>query len=169
MKQLKKNQLSGFTLLETLIAVILLSVGLLGVAGMQMKSQQFNRSAYFETQAIIVAHDMLERMRANIAGQKAGHYHQPTAVKYAGCYTSAGCSTQEMAQNDMYEWAGADTDSIATKLPAGAGVVCLDTTPDDGTPSTPNCDNSGSIYAIKIWWEDSDEETRRAVITAAFE
>lgn len=168
MKQSIKSQ-AGFTLLETLIAVILLSFGLLGVAGMQMKSQQFNRSAYFETQAIIIAHDMLERMRANIAGQKNGHYHLPTATKHARCYTTVGCDTLEMAQNDMYEWAGADTDSIAAKIPAGAGTVCLDSTPDDGTPTTPECDNTGQVYAIKIWWEDSDEAIRRAIITAAFE
>lgn len=168
MNAVQKKQLSGFTLLEILIAIVVLSFGLLGVAGMQMKTQQFNRSAYFETQAIVAAHDMLERIRANAAGQKDGHYHLPSAIKSDACYTTAGCSTLQMAQNDMYEWTGQSWDSLATKLPAGTGAVCLDSTPDDGSPGSPDCDNTGNIYALKIWWEDSDEAVRRAVITASF-
>ena len=163
------NRIQGFSLLEVLIAVILLSVGLLGVAGMQLKSQHFNRGAYFETQAIIIAHDMLERMRSNIAGQRAGHYHLPTPTQHNNCYNMTGCSTIDMAQNDMFEWAVGNTDSISNKLPGGMGVVCMDSTPDDGFPSTHNCDNSGSTYAIKVWWKDSEDEMRRSVITAAFE
>ena len=128
MKKLSKKHTTGFTLIEILTAIIVLSFGLLGVAGMQMKTQQFNRSAYFETQAIFVAHDMLERMRSNVAGQEAGHYHLPIPKKHLSCYTTTSCSELEMAQNDMYEWQGGDFESIATKLPAGSGVVCLDAT-----------------------------------------
>lgn len=168
MNRSNHNKNNGFTLFEVLIAVIVLSFGLLGTAGMQIKSQQFNRSAYFETQAIIIAHDMLERIRSNVAGQREGYYHMPTSTRHSTCYTLAGCDTLQMAQNDMFEWTGEDTDSISTKLPGGSGTVCLDTSPDDGTPNTPNCDGSGDTYAIKIWWKDSDDSTRRAVITAAF-
>ncbi len=163
-----KQKTAGFTLLETLITVIVMAFGIIGVASMQIKSQQFNRSAYFETQAVFYAHDMLERMRSNSAGQADGHYDKPSPTKHAACYTTTGCSTLEMAQNDMNEWAGTDTDSLVTKLPGGAGMVCLDSTPDDGTPTTPACDSAGDIYAIKIWWSDADEATRRTVITAAF-
>ena len=163
------NKNSGFTLFEVLVAVVILSFGLLGTAGMQIKSQQFNRSAYFETQAIIIAHDMLERIRSNVAGQREGYYHLPTPTSHITCYTLTGCNTLQMAQNDMFEWTGADTDSISTKLPGGSGTVCLDTSPDDGSPTIPSCDGSGDTYAIKIWWKDSDDSTRRAVITVAFE
>lgn len=65
MTKFNKNKQGGFTLLETLITVVLFSFGILGVAGMQMNTQKFNRSALFETQAVIIAHDMFERMRAN--------------------------------------------------------------------------------------------------------
>ena len=168
MKQISYKKNTGFTLLEVLTAIILLSFGLLGVAGMQVKTQQFNRAAYFETQAIFIAHDMLERMRSNVAGQESGYYHLPTPTKHDSCYTTASCSTLEMAQNDLYEWEGVGVDSISTKLPSGAGVVCLDSTPDDGTPQSPKCDNTGGIYAVKVWWQASEDETRRAITTAAF-
>ena len=168
MTSVNKQKTAGFTLLETLITLVVLAFGIIGVASMQIKSQQFNRSAYFESQAVFYAHDMLERMRSNSVGQANGYYNNPSPIKHAGCNTTTGCSTLEMAQNDMNEWAGSDTDSLVTKLPGSAGIVCLDSTPDDGTPALPNCDSIGDIYAIKIWWNDSDEDTRRTVITAAF-
>lgn len=111
---------------------------------------------------------MFERMRANVAGQKEGYYHLQEATKHPSCNTVAGCTALEMAQTDMYEWTGNDADSISTKLPAGQGVVCRDSTPDDGSPIAPACDNNGIVYAIKIWWTDSTDATRRAITTAAF-
>src|SRR5690606_21505605 len=38
-------------------------------------------------------------------------------------------------------------------LPAGEGQVCLDSTPDDGTPAAPACDGLGSLHAVKVWWD----------------
>lgn len=160
---------SGFSLLEALIAVVILSIGLLGIARLQLKTQQFNRSAYFETQAIVIAHDMFERIRANISGRKSGFYHLPKSIKHAGCYSTVGCSTLDMSQNDMHEWSTSDMGSIANKIPGGAGIVCIDATPDDGSPSSPSCDNAGNTYAVKIWWQGDDKSLSRRVITAAFE
>jgi type IV pilus assembly protein PilV len=56
-----------------------------------------------------------------------------------------------MAQTDLQEW----LDDITAYLPAGDGWVCIDSTPDDGTGSgTPACDGIGSMFAVKIWWDD---------------
>ena len=169
MASLNNKKQNGFTLLEVLITVILFSFGILGVAGMQMKTQKFNRSALFETQAVVIAHDMFERMRANVAGQREGFYHLQTPTKHLACYKVQGCTSLQMAQTDMFEWNGTGTTNIATKLPGGQAVVCLDSTPHDGTASSPNCDNSGLDYAVKIWWTDSTNTTRRSVSTAAFQ
>jgi type IV pilus assembly protein PilV len=56
-----------------------------------------------------------------------------------------------MAANDVALWEA----SVAANLPLGGAVVCLDATPDDGTPAVPACDSSGNIYAVKIWWDDN--------------
>jgi len=164
------NQANGFTLIEVLIALVVLSLGILGVAGLQVKAQQFNRSAYLNTQATIIAHDMMERMRANPAALTAStpSYHLPNADKHDTCYTLAGCSAQEMAENDMYEWAGSTSDGVLSTLPGGSAVVCLDGTPDDGSPSDSACDGTGNIYVVKVWWQNKDSDLQRVVTTVAF-
>jgi type IV pilus assembly protein PilV len=57
----------GFTLTEVLIAVLVLAVGLLGLAGLQLAGMKSNHSAYLRSQATIVAYDLLDRMRADPA------------------------------------------------------------------------------------------------------
>ncbi len=55
----------GFSLLEVLIAMLILSIGLLGIAGLQIKGQQYNHVSYLRTQAIFLAYDIMDRMRVN--------------------------------------------------------------------------------------------------------
>jgi len=155
----------GFTLIEVLVSIIVLSIGLLGAAGLQVKSQQYSRSAYLNTQATVLAHDMLERMRANPQGlllEKA--YDNPDSTEHASCFTVSGCSVAKMAQNDMYEWAT----EVAEKLPSGKVEVCIDSTADDGEPADTACDGTGKQYALKVWWTNLDAETQRVVTTVAF-
>jgi len=58
---------SGFTLLEVLVAILVLSIGLLGLAGLMASSIRNNHSAYQRTQATWLAYDMIDRMRVNRA------------------------------------------------------------------------------------------------------
>ena len=55
----------GFTLIEMLIALVVLSIGLLGLASLQATSLRMNDSAYFRTQAVSLGYDIFERMRGN--------------------------------------------------------------------------------------------------------
>jgi len=91
----------GFTLLEILIALIILSIGLLGLAGLQANSLKNNNSAYQRTQASLLANEMLDRIRANRQGLEAGAYDaiDSTATSDPGCITS-GCSSAQLAQYD---------------------------------------------------------------------
>jgi len=154
---------AGFTLIEVLIAMVVLAVGLLGLAGLQVTSLRSNQSAYNRTQATQLAYDLADRMRANVAGKITYTTILPSAATVkANCLTTAGCSPSEMAENDLYEWncavAGGcenNTPPIAATLPGGQGIVCLDSTPNDGTSAAvANCDGAGNTYAIKIWWDD---------------
>jgi len=150
---------SGFTMLEVLISMVIIAFGLLGVAGLQVFALKNNQSATFRSTATMLAADMTDRIKANVGGAIDGAYNAPSLATYgtaiAGC-TAAGCTTAELAQNDLFEW----QQRIAVSLPAGAGIVCLDSTPHDGETSTaPECDNSGETnYVVKIWW--SDDRTR---------
>jgi len=147
---------SGFTLIEVLVSVIVLSIGLVGVAGLQAVSLKNNQSAFMRSQASALAYDLADRMRANVPGANAAMYDPDDAAATANCKTATGCTTQEMAQNDLFEWDAA----IATYLPDGQGFVCIDSTPHDGTDSTdPQCDGTGTLFAIKIWWDDDRDGT----------
>lgn len=146
---------SGFTLLEVLIALVVLSIGLLGVAGLQLSGLRANHSSALRSQATYLAYDMADRMRANIQGVNAGNYNNLSGDPGdPGCVFSA-CTPALMAQTDLHEWNSAN----ATNLPSGAGAVCLDSTPDDGTPTSIACDGSGTAYAIKVWWNDDKSGT----------
>lgn len=60
----KRHNQKGFTLVEVLVTVLVLAVGLLGLAGLQLAGMKSNRSAYLRSQAVIATYDLLDRMRA---------------------------------------------------------------------------------------------------------
>ncbi len=66
-----QKQQQGFTLIEVLVAVVVLSIGLLGLAGLQTTGLRNNQSAYYASQAAIYANDIFERMRAKGKTDKA--------------------------------------------------------------------------------------------------
>ena len=144
------NRQSGATLIEVLISLLILSVGLLGMTGLQTVSLRNTQSAYMRTQASIASNDIVERIRANLQGAEANSYNAIAGSATASCNTIAGCTAAQLAANDIAEWKAA----LAADLPAGVGTVCADATPEDGTPGTPACDGAGNLYAVKIWWDE---------------
>ncbi len=144
------NSCHGFGMIEVLVTVVILSIGLLGLTGLQLTSLRANKTAEFRTQVSWLAYDMSDRMRANIGGVDAGDYDNTDPIEIDACLSLAGCSVAEMAQHDTFEWITA----IQTTLPDGNGVVCIDSTPSDGISGAPQCDGIGSVYAIKVWWDD---------------
>ena len=157
---------AGFSLVEILVTVLILAIGLLGLAGLQMRGLKNNHSAYMRSQATQLAYDLTDRMRANPVGITGGAYNNPTlASTPPDCVTNA-CSAADMAAYDFAHWLGGitgDRNGISDHLPNGTGVVCLDATPNDNA-----CDNTGSIYAIKISWSDreSGDSVPRTFITS---
>jgi type IV pilus assembly protein PilV len=100
----------GITLVEILVAVLVLAIGLLGLAGLQTQSLNFNHSAYLRSQATFMAYDIIDRMRANRDAAIAGNYD--IAIGAAG---TAGT----LAGDDLVAW----KTSLATLLPNGDGSV----------------------------------------------
>lgn len=164
----KYNRQSGFTLLEVLVTVVIISFGAIGAAGLQIRAQQFSHSAYLNTQVTLLGHDMSERMRANPAGIEGKKYHLVAPKSHKNCFSIIGCDSTQMAENDMYEWAGKHSRSGISVLPQGVAVVCIDSTPDDGSSKNAECDGVGNTYAIKIWWRNMEDETVRTIITSNF-
>ena len=144
---MSKNQ-QGFTLVEILVAVLILAIGLLGLASLQMRGLKNNHSAYMRSQATQLAYDLTDRMRANPVGINDGvSYNNPTLDTTPPDCASNTCTAADMAAYDFAAWNA----EIGNQLPGGTGVVCLDDTPNDNA-----CDNTGTIYAIKITWSDRE-------------
>jgi len=139
----------GFTLVEVLVTTVVMSIGLLGLAGLQTVSMRNNHSAYLRSQAVQLAYDIADRVRANAKYQ--AKFHGLAAAASATCASTNGCNDVTMAKNDLYQWKA----NITSLLPAGDAIICKDATPDDGTDSSnAACDNSGADYTVKIWWND---------------
>ena len=133
---------TGFTLIEVLIAMVVLAVGLLGLAGLQMAGLRNNQSAYNRSQATELAYDLADRMRANTVG--AATYATGTAMAIANCKNTTGCSPTEMAVNDLFEWNSA----ISTALPdGGTGIILF----------------SAGVYTITISWTENRDDNADGV------
>jgi len=108
MSIIKRQYQHGFTMIEVLIAAVVLGVGLLGLAALQAQSLQFNYSAYQRSQANLLAYDIIDRMRANGPEVLIGSYNQafgngPTSN--TDCQVvGANCSAADMAAFDITEW-----------------------------------------------------------------
>ncbi len=156
------HQLTGFSLIESLVALIIISIGLLGLAALQTSALRNTQMANIASQATISAHDIIERMRSNPTGMQSKAYNAPSLVANSDCYTTTGCTPTEMAKNDMHEW----IDELARTIPQSSAITCLDSTPDDGTHSTDaECDDSGDVYAIKIWSGEENTPTYQRFVT----
>jgi len=128
-----QNQ-SGFSLLEVLIALLVLSIGLLGLAALQITSLRSNEMANMQTTATQLAYDITDRMRANPEGVANNEY------VLAGGATPSGTS---VAALDLIAW-----NQAITELPGGRSSIaqCDDT-------SVPPCD--GLTHVITVQWDES--------------
>jgi len=141
----------GVALLEVLVSLLILAFGLLGMAGLQTVSLRNNQTAYYRTQATMFATDIVERMRGNILAVDNSNYDDIAGADTASCFTAVGCTSTQMAAQDVNDWSA----DIVASLPSGNAVVCLDSTANDGTSAANACDGLGDVYATKIWWDDN--------------
>jgi type IV pilus assembly protein PilV len=137
---------SGFSLVETLVALAVLSIGLLGLAMLQVQGMKFTNESYFRTQATVLAYDILDRMRSNKVGADAGSYGKqaapitgpPTAPSTCGDLGNTCTGSPDLAAYDLTRW----YQSQSTLLPgATSSITRVDAT---------------STYTITINWKESN-------------
>ncbi len=97
---------AGFTLIEALVSIIVVAVGLLGLAFLQAQGMAFNTTSYTRTQATFAAYDLIDRMRANPVAALTGAYQANAApASYSDCDSvGAGCDTAQLAAFDLGRW-----------------------------------------------------------------
>lgn len=97
----------GFTLVEVLVALLILSVGLLGLAALQTFGMKYNQQSYQRTQAVFQAYDMIDRIRANPTAKTAGSYDAVTLGNKpavgVNC-AAASCTPAQLATYDINKW-----------------------------------------------------------------
>ena len=153
-----KSQQRGFTLLEALIAVVIIAIGLLGLSGMQMISLRNTNEGFLRTQATASANDMAERIRANPVAVENNIFANFDSASSTYCSTlptncsnsTANCDATQLAQYDFHAIAcGSNAyDGVQNLLPQGSMLVSCD------DPAT----TTNVICRIVVNWRELAEQ-----------
>ncbi len=108
-------RIQGFTLVEVLVSLVIMTVGMLGIAVLFVEGLQINRTSVYRTAAVGLAVDMAERIRTNIKAEDAYAGTGPGADN-ACVNGAAACSSDVLASDDWYWW----LQDVKTSLPVGA-------------------------------------------------
>ncbi|MGB5511027.1 MAG: type IV pilus modification protein PilV [Woeseiaceae bacterium] len=136
----------GFSLIEVLIALIILSVGMLGIAGLYVQSMQAGRTSMFRHNAVTIAGDIADRIRANPAAGTA--YTAAVGADKSCVNGGVDCLPADMAAHDIYLWQEQADDS----LPNGKVTVT-----HDGDLVLPS-------YEIKVEWDEPGESPTFTIV-----
>ncbi len=139
------RQQRGVSLLEAMISLLIISIGLLGIATLQITSMKQNASALNHSQAVWLGYNMADRIRSNNS-EFVNYAGIDTSASYSRDCMTAPCNTTQMITADAEEWA-----TQIQNLPGGLGLITGDATQlnvtvmwdDDGTGATgTNCGNN---------------------------
>ena len=156
-RKLSKQQ--GFSLIEVLVAMIIIAIGLMAIAALQYKAVKYNHDAYLRSQLNVLAFDLLDRMRIDLdsVGTTAasttlmntyttalGNYDVPTAA-VAGCNQAAAFTSA----NAIACW----QQQLQNALPPGSNAQLTATAGVTGN------------YSLQLSWTDKESDTRSAFYT----
>lgn len=156
------SSIRGFSLLEVLVALVVLSIGMMGIASMQVTGLQFNQQAMASSRATGLAADIADRIRANpnaTVGAERGDAWEvddalPAAAAPANCAdtpdgdVTAVCTPQAMAAFDIWQWKTSLLPAAGSGLPDGRGAI------------THTFANGVATYLIDVSWDERGETAR---------
>ena len=148
MKTGGKKYQRGFSLFEVLIALVILALGMLGIAHMLLITHKSNSSNFIRQQAVQSAYDILDRIQANRQAALNGNYTVsnlvttgvPTApsAPSTNCGISI-CTTTQLAAYDTWDWLSADV----AQLPNGCGAISTTVA------------GINTVVTVTVQWDDS--------------
>ena len=138
---------SGFSFIELSVATAIFYMGLGSLSLMILAAILGTAEARHHTIASSQAESLAEMIA--MSSDAYGHYVFPVEEPASGCEEGA-CPGQGMATANLANWLQA----LQDELPGGDGLVCRDSTPEDGEPGKPACDGSGPVF-IKIFWKET--------------
>lgn len=133
----------GFSLIEVLVAMIILAVGLLGIAGLFANSLKSTDNAYMHSQAVVLAYDMGDRIRANPSVLADYAQTPPATAPNKDCHASV-CTKAELALADLYEW----NTTVTNTLPGGNTSVAV----------------NGSAATVTVGWNNRGQTHSFAIV-----
>ena len=148
----RHRRVSGFSLVEVLVAVLILAIGLLGLAGLQMAGLRYSGDAGLRSQAVLLAQDIIERMIANrpgVVNGATGYAPATSPTTFPTDCAADPCTSSDLATYDLVIW----NRTLGTLLPLGSGSVTI-TGPD-----------ADSLYAATVttrWTERKTEDSSDA-------
>lgn len=134
---------TGFTLVEVMIALVVMAIGMLGLASIQAVSLQNNQTAYMRTIAMQSAYNITDLIRTSKLsdGSVDSTFDAVTSALPNSAPTSCivdnnttNCSASDMAASDIYQWKV----SLKDSLPSGRGTIA----------------NASGVYTITIMWDE---------------
>ncbi|MFV0601171.1 MAG: type IV pilus modification protein PilV [Brachymonas sp.] len=151
---LRRRSQRGAGLIEVLVAVVILAIGLLGMAGMTASSIKFNQMSRMRGTGVLLVNDLAERARVNALGFDAGGYasaagknysFSPTLMSESGCFDLVDnkCTPEQMAAYDMNQWLR----NVNARLPGGDAFI--------------QTSSAKEARAMDIWlmWTEATEST----------
>ncbi len=136
----RRRGIRGFTLVEVLVAMVVMAIGMLGIAGMYVHSLQAGRTSQLRTQAVTLASDVADRIRANPQG----------GIAYIGggananCDENSACTARDLADYDIWLW----NQQRDLAMPNGTTIdVRYDDTIVDQPP----------VYTVRVTWPEAGE------------
>tara|TARA_R110000868_G_scaffold124954_2_gene330014 strand:- start:50001 stop:50486 length:486 start_codon:yes stop_codon:yes gene_type:complete len=140
------NQQSGLGLIEILVTVLVLGIGILGVASTQIVSLQMNSQSQNRSQAVLLAEDILDRIRANPDNPGAYALAEGNAqgADNGACDTSFVPANATVAANDIAAW----ENNLACLLPEAERTVAV----------------NGNTVTVTIDWDQNDQAMNPVVV-----
>lgn len=159
-----RSDQTGFSLVEVLVTIIILSIGMLGAAGMQAASLQANTQTRYQVIAAALAGELAESMRGNhLVAQEPLATANPYLVDYSSgtlaepeidcqsetCSGNTDADRLSNAQWQVHEW----MTRVQSDLPSPRVRICFDSTPFDSTGQAKwDCDDTGGVLVAKLAW-----------------
>lgn len=152
----RRSNASGFTLIEVLVTIVVVSFGLIGLAGLLFSAISAGQTSMQRSVAVAMANEMGDRIRANWMAVKAGAYDNVALTLYDGaggcattCMTSV-CSPADQAALDICIWKA----QLQKQLPNGKGSIT-------GDPSNLMCSvpSQACLFTVVVQWNAMDYDT----------
>lgn len=137
-----KNKEKGYTLFEVMVAIVVLSMGMMALGSVMVRSLRYSKESANRFVATQQLYEMADRMRANHKGVSAGNYDNKSGIATVDSCRTRSCSYTELAEFDVAEW----NSKNSRVLPLGEGEIIKD----------------GDSFVLVVSWQERNINTSEA-------